>query len=308
MVRFGLGQLLSLFLGGLFSLQAWAGSVYVGSIKGISVPDSDVNAVEELVRSSIAGDLKHKIVDAAGTADYSVSGKLVKLGEAYSLTLVKTKGSDEVFRATLKSSMMSDMDVVVRRLVRAIDDEVSVEKSATVKDVTYDEENNQRRRKEVLSQGVFAIGPASTSNLNVSGQTTLWHFGYNYEIDYDWDMHVGLDWLTTHRRSENDAYYAGLNFGVNHYFSQGTFSPFIEGNLGYGMAVASTGCETNSLLCSSKDKASGWLGGLGIGIRFFRTSKTNFAFILRGSYLGNETEVTGRSPSVGSLMVVGYFH
>jgi hypothetical protein len=285
-----------------------AGSVYVGSIKGISVPETDVSTVEELVRTAVAGDLHHKIIDSSNEADYSVSGKLVKLGEAYSLTLVKTKGSDEVFRATLKSSMMSDMDVVVGRLVRAIDEEVSVEKNVTVKDVTYDEENNQRRRKEVISQGIFSVGPASTSNMNVSGQATLWNLGYNYEVDFDWDMHVDFDWLTTHRRSENDAYYAALNFGLNYYLTRGNFAPFIDAHLGYGGAIASTGCASNSLLCSSKDKASGWLGGLGVGFRFFRTSKTNFAVIVRGSYLGNETEVTKKSPSVGSLMIVGYFH
>lgn len=289
-------------------VKCWAESVYVESVKGISVSEADVNAVEELIKSSVAGDLKHKLVESISDSDYRVQGKLVKLGEAYSLTLIKIVGSEERYRSTLKSSMMSEMDVVIKRLVRSIDSETSVEKNGTVKDVTFEEESSLRRRKEVLSQAVFAIGPATTSHLNVKGQTMLWNLGYNYEIDYDWDMHVDFDWLTTHRQVENDAYFAALNFGVNHYFSSSNMSPFIEAHIGYGMAVASTGCSSNSLICSSKDRTSGWLGGLGLGIRFFRTSKTNFAFVLRSSFMGSETEVTKRSPSVGSIMIVGYFN
>lgn len=285
-----------------------AANVYVGSIKGISVNEADVKTVEELVKTSVAGDLKHKLVESSSEADYSLSGKLVKLGEAYSLTLVKTKGSEEIYRSTMKSAMMSDMDVVVSRIVRSVDEEVSVEKNASVKDVTYEEENNQRRRKEVLSQGEFAVGPATTSNLNVSGQTTLWTFGYNYELEYDWDMNVGLDWLTTHRPSEDDAYFMALNFGVKYYLTRSNVSPFIEGHLGYGVAIASSGCSSGSLLCSSRDRASGWLGGAGIGVRFFRTSKSNFAFVLRGSQLTEKTDVSHKAPAVASIMIVGYFH
>jgi hypothetical protein len=206
--------------------------------------------------------------------------------------------------------MMSDMDVVVGRLVRSIDAEVSGAESESVKDVTIDEQQNQRRRKEVLSQFTFAVGPASTSHLNVSGATTLWNLGYNYELENDWDMHVDFDWLTTHRTAENDAYFAGLNFGVYRYLTMSKNSPFIEGHLGYGMATASEpgGCSSTTLICSSNDKASGWLGGVGLGFRFFRTSKTNFAVIARGSFLSNETSATHKYPSVGSIMIMGFFN
>ncbi len=288
--------------------MAYSKSVFVGNIRAVSVSDSDVNAVRELIISSLAGELKIQIAETEKDSDYSIKGNLVKLGDAYSLTLIKTKESQEIFRSTMKSALMSDMDVVINRLLRSIDEETSVEKNSTVKDVTYDEEKNQRRRKDVLSQWVIGIGPTTTSNLNIDGKSTLWHMGYNYEVDFDWDMHLGLDWLTTHEKNENDAYFTSLNFGLNYYLSRSNFSPYIDFHLGYGASTASTGCNTNALLCTSKDKASGWLGGAGIGFRLFRTSKSNFAIILRGSYLGTETEVSQKKPGVLSLMITGFIH
>lgn len=292
-----------------FSISATAKSkVYVGAIKPISVSEEDAATIEELIKTSVIEDLKNSLATNASDSDYAISGRLVKLGEAYSLTLIKEKDSHEVFRTSLKASLMSDMDVVVKRLVRAIDNEESADKNAKVKDVTLDEEKNQRRRKEVLSQMTFAVGPASTRDMNVDGQSILWNLGYNYEVDYDWDMHLDLDWFTTNKRSEADAYYLALNFGLNYYFTEGNTSPFIEAHLGYGTATASTGCSNSALICSSKDRATGWIVGAGLGLRFFRTSNTNFGLVLRTSMLTNETDISGKRPVVGSLMLIGYFH
>lgn len=292
-----------------FSVSTMAKSkVYVGAIKPISVSEGDAATIEELIKTSVVEDLKNSLTANTSDSDYVISGRLVKLGEAYSLTLIKEKDSHEVFRTSLKASLMSDMDVVVRRLVRAVDNEEAADKNAKVKDVTLDEETNQRRRKEVLSQMTFAVGPASTRDMNVDGQSILWNLGYNYEVDFDWDMHLDLDWLTTNKRSESDAHYLALNFGINHYFTESNTSPFIEAHLGYGSAAASTGCPRSSLICSSKDRATGWILGAGLGVRFFRTSNTNFGVVLRSSMLTNETEISGKRPVVGSLILIGYFH
>lgn len=304
-----LGMLAVMVLCWAFSLGVEAKSkVFVGSIKPISVAEGDAATIEELIKTSVIEDLKNRLVSNSSESDYAISGRLVKLGEAYSLTLIKEKNSNEVFRTSLKASLISDMDVVVRRLVRAIDNEESADKNAKVKDVTLDEEKNQRRRKDVLSQMTFAVGPATTRDMNVDGQAILWNLGYNYEIDFDWDMHLDIDWLTTNKRSESDAYYLALNFGINHYFTESNTSPFIEGHLGYGTAMASTGCSSSTLICSSKDRATGWIVGLGLGLRFFRTSNTNFGLVFRTSVLTDETEISKKRPMVGSLMLIGYFH
>lgn len=299
---------LGLLLGSLFSSSLFAANVYVGAVQGISVGDADVATVGELVRTSLASDLNHQLVNTAGEADYTITGRLVKLGEAYSLTLIKSRNSKEVFRATLKASMMSDMDVVVVRLVRSVDGEVSAEKSMTVKDVTLHEERDERRRRQVLSQVSFGLGPASTSNLNVDGGTILWNLGYNYELDFNWDMHVDIDWLSTTERSESDAYFGALNFGMNYYLSEQNYAPYVEGHIGYGGAIASQGCNTNALLCSSHDRATGWLLGAGLGFRFFRASETNFAIVARGSYMMTPTSLSHENVAVGALMLVGFFH
>jgi len=282
--------------------------VFVGNIKPISVPEEDAITVTELVKTSVVEDAQGSLVNTPEDSDYVITGRLVKLGEAYSLTLIKERSTKEVFRTSLKAALMSDMDIVIKRLVRAIDQEVSADKNAGVKDVTLNEEKNQRRRKEVLSQFAFAVGPAATKNMNIDGSSILWNVGYNYEVDFDWDMHVDVDWLTTNRHSEDDAYYFALNFGVSHFFTDGNMSPFVEGHLGYGAAMASTGCSGSSLICSSKDKASGWIVGLGLGMKFFRTATSNFGIVLRGSHMTDETELSHMRPIVGSLMLVGYFH
>lgn len=303
-------RLLTLWLFSIaFSLASEAKSkVFVGTIKPISVAEDDAATIAELIKTSVIEDLKNSLANSSSESDYSISGRLVKLGDAYSLTLIKETNSQEVFRTSLKASQMSDMDVVVRRLVRAIDNEESADKNAKVKDVTLDEEKNQRRRKDVLSQMTFAVGPATTRDMNVEGQAILWNLGYNYEIDFDWDMHLDLDWITTNKRSESDASYLALNFGINHYFTESNTSPFIEGHLGYGTAMASTGCSSSALICSSKDRATGWIVGLGLGLRFFRTSNTNFGLVLRTSMLTDETEISKNRPMVSSLMLIGYFH
>lgn len=311
---------LSLLMGGAMSRMllvlgilvvtqgARAAAVFVNRVQGVAVQSADVDAVEELVRNNVREQLGHELVQSPSSADYVLQGKLVKIGEAYSLTLIKMKDAREVFRASLKSSMMSDMDVVVIRLVRAVDAEVSADADGGVKDVTYHEQHDRRRRKEVLSQLTFALGPSTTSNLGVEGSSILWNVGYNYELDFNWDMHLDADWLTTNRSSEDDAYFAALNFGVNFYFSERSHSPYVEGHVGYGGAMVSHGCEPSLTGCFSKDRASGWVIGAGFGYRFFRTSESNFAIVLRGAYQTAETSQTYEHPAVGSLMIMGFFH
>lgn len=303
-----LRQLLVFFGIILCSTIGWAKKVYVGNLQGISVASGDLATIDELVRTSVASDVHHTLVETSTEADYSIGGRIVKLGEAYSITLIKNQGGREVFRATLKASVMSDMDVVVVRLVRSIDNEVPAEENITVKDVTVFEQQDQRRHRKVLNQVSFGLGPGFTQNLNVEGGSVLWNLGYNYELDFDWDMHLDLDWLSTQSRAENDAYYAAVNFGMNYYPSTQNYSPVLEGHVGYGGAVASVGCPPNVLLCSSNDRASGWLAGAGVGFRFFRTSETNFAVVARGSYMFGKTNFTNANPVVGSIMIIGYFH
>jgi hypothetical protein len=287
---------------------AGAVTVFVEKVQGVAVPAEDLEVVEELIRSSVKSELKHGLAHSAGVADYAIGGKLMRLGQAYSLTLVKIKGQEEVGRVTMKASMMADMDVVVVRLVRSLDAEMSPAQSATVKDVTAHEERDERRRKQVLSQLSFALGPAWTSNLGIESSTILWNVGYNYELDFNWDMHVDGDWLSTTGASDDDAYFTAINFGVNYYFNPDQYAPFVEGHIGYGVATASLGCEATLLGCFSKDRASGWLAGAGLGFRFFRTSESNFAVVLRGSYMGAETSISHRHPAVASIMLMGFFH
>ncbi len=301
-------QILFLLFLILTPLLCQASKIYVEEVRGISVAEADAATVTELIKTSFVEELGHSIVNSVDDADFSVSGRLMKLGESYTLTLIKAKGSSEVFRSSLKATQLSDMDVVVKRLVRAISEENTADENASVKDVTQDEQQNSRRRKEVLSQFTFAVGPAATTNMNVKGSTILWNIGYNFELDYKWDMHLDVDWLSTMKHSENDAYFYGLNFGANYYLTTKNMSPFIEGHFGYGTASASTGCSGSSLICSSKDSASGWMIGTGIGFRFFRTSQSNFSFVIRGSMLTEKTKISEERPVVGSFMVVGYFH
>lgn len=290
------------------SINVFASQVFVEEVRGISVPESDALVIKELIKSSLVEEMGHTVVDSMDKSDFSISGRLMKLGDSITLTLIKSNGTSEVFRTSLKAKQMSDMDVVVKRLVRAISEENSAEDNAGVKDVTQEEEQNSRRRKEVLSQFTFALGPATTDHMKVEGNAILWNIGYNFELDYKWDMHLDVDWLSTLKHSENDAYYYGVNFGINYYFTTKNMSPFMDAHFGYGTASASTGCSSSSLICSSKDRATGWMIGTGIGFRFFRTSKSNFSFMLRGSMLTEKTNLSEERPLVGSLMIVGYFH
>lgn len=292
----------------LLSVHVFAKNIFIETVNGISVENSDALTVTELIKTSFVEDLGGSLVNNSDEADFIVAGRLVKLGDAYSLTLIKSKNGSEVFRSSLKSSQMSDMDVVVRRLTRALYEEEAASENSTVKDVTLDEVTNGRRRKEVISQFSFGVGPGKTSNMNISGGTILWNVGYNYEVDYNWDMHLDVDWLSTLKGSEDDAYFYALNFGVNYYLTSKNASPFIDAHFGYGAASSSTGCSGSSLICSSKDKADGWIFGGGIGYRFFRTSESNFSFVFRGSVLSEETQVSQKRPMIGSLMIVGYFH
>ena len=279
------GLLLSCVL--LFSLSAFSDTYFVQETATGALSKEDASTTTELIRSTINETGSHQTVGNAASAQYVLEPKLLKLGNSYIMPLQKQKAGKVVFSSQLKAKSIDELDGIVARLVRAVIDEVPVKADVRVNDVTETEAVSGTRRKEAQKHWYFGFGPYGSNNLGDNGVL------YDLDIAYAWDVNsfsIKIFWDGAFPGSNSGSNaFSDLGLGLNYFMKDTDMTPILEGDLGYGGA----------------NSTSGFVGGVGFGWEFFRTSSINFEILLRYAVLFNQTPIG--TPSVYGLRIGLYF-
>lgn len=286
------------------SLNSWADSFYVEDVKGSDISVQDKNSIRELIRLSVSQSGTHKVVSQLGSATWILSSQLLKLGDAYILNLEKKSADGKnVFSEKMKSSMMSNMDVTVQRLVTAVISEKSFSQTADVTNITDEEKKQNINRIEATRQWVIGLGPSWSSNLNSAGKG-----GFTLLIGYEWgldpDYSVTLSYLAHSGRGDDDSRFGDFSVAGTYYFSRTKISPFVTAGIGYGSGDVNDGCSYFCTTSTTKDP-SGWSTNVAAGAKFFRTSSVNISAFVRYTQLFDSA--TLGSPSLTSAMVAVHY-
>jgi hypothetical protein len=121
---------------------------------------------------------------------------------------------------------------------------------------------------------------------------------FNFSIAYTWEITASHASVKLLYDGISNFGFAGL--GGMYFFSDTDFSPVAEASLGYGAASAS-----NTNLSYTPSSVSGFVGSLGGGVQFFRTSTINLEISAHYNLLLNKNELG--NPSFTSLRLGLYF-
>lgn len=270
------------------SAVAFAESYMVQEATSMGVSKDDAAAATELIRSAVA-ESKNQLVTQG--AKYTLKPKIMKLGNAYMMTLEKYEGGTLKYSSQMKSATIEEMDKVSRRLVRAVMDEVSAGNDARIQDVTETEAVANNKRKEALRRWYLGMGPSFASNVNNSNTIFGW------SIAYAWEMPSAALKLYLDGVGANFVHYG---IGGHYYFSDRDGSPLVGAQLGYGNSL-----KTASGIGFSDEPVSGFSLGANVGYQFFRTSTVGLEISLYGAMLMAKNSLG--NPTVYGLRVGLYF-
>lgn len=282
----------------LFMIQAFAESVFVRPPQADPEIGTYSATVFELVKAEVSTAPGFTLESNAKNATVHLATKLLKLGNSFILSIDKIREERVVFTAKMKAATLDDLDTVSARVVQAVLKESKTEGTAQVDDVTEDEVTRGTRRIQTVRQWRVSFGPAWGSNLNTTKSGILGSLGYAWGLDAQWEVLSNLSLSGFSKDGESGAYYMDGMLGVSYFFTKGKHAPYVTGGFGYASAGAS---RANASI--TDDKANGWAGRIGAGVKLFRTTNLSFGFELNHSILFSNT-VSGHNPGLTSLLVV----
>jgi hypothetical protein len=274
------------------AFSAAADSIYVQPSDGEGVEAYMRTTVDHLVKSFVTRE-SHSVASSADSADLVLSPKVMKLGNAYFLTIDKKKGGKVLFSSSMKAANAEELDTVAKRVVRSVLNEQKIEDSATVADVTAEEETKNTRRYQATRQWRFLFGPVTAHDLKSEGGYSFFDIGYAWGLDPHYD--VTLDFKTSGLKE--GAYYTGFLLGLTYYSQLGKHSPYYKA--GVGRVTAAAADDTAFFI--SDDSFSGWGGEVGVGYKFFRTSTVNIVVELTHGIAFGKTAESDSSPGLTTI-------
>ncbi len=259
---------------------AWADSIFVKPVQSRGLSADEEGTVNDLLKMAVGRESKHSLSQESAGAEATLSGQIVKLGNAYLFTLRKERSGRNTVQRELKVASFEEMDVVTSRLVRSVLSEDS--NVAQVDEVTEQETKANTLRLKSVRQFQFGFGPAWMSGLRAVKPASAFSLGYSWSLEQDYELLTMFEYLS----NPESATFSSLSLGMGYYFMRSRHSPFVMADFGYGWAAVPTGCEG---LCLAerwnRDRASGWGLGASLGYKFFRTSTVNVSLVGRYEYL-----------------------
>jgi hypothetical protein len=224
--------------------------------------------------------LGHEVSEAGKGTDGTIRVKALKLGESYSVTATLSKDNKVVGSQKLKSNA-DELDQVVPRLLRSLLQAGDVKEDAKVGEVTHDESEFRKTRKEAKPEWIMGAGTAGVANVNAS--RPYYHFTGGGSVDwtkfrlaalFDFSWHAG-------ERSGN---WIDTMISANFFLSDNQSAPYIGPNLGIGWVTRSLAPGEGDILSYLADYQSVFVMGVNLGWEFFRNFESSFALELNANY------------------------
>ena len=260
---------------GMWSVTSQATSYFVADVKS---QDGSVNdSLKSLITSAVSN-AGGQVATSPATADFVLKSEVVKLGQAYVLTVTRMKNDAPLNSSRQKAAAVEELDDAADRAVRAAMLSTQPKKDLRVGEVKQREEDQLRRRIKSLNLVYFGIGPATFNNMGTQPLSYDLALGYNWEVTPNSAIRILADGVMS---NDWKSYFADLELGLNYMFTDEASSPYVGGLLGFGFSGSNA---------SSATTIGGFSGTIGLGWLFFRTSSTQLdLFASYSTIFGNNT-------------------
>lgn len=259
----------------LGTASARAQDVFVDRATGSGVSDSDLDTATTLVMSSVE-EVGATSVDQENGADTVLRPTLLRLGEAYILSLTKLRDGKVTGSGQLKAARMDELDKVSDRLTRSVLLGESPKGNPRVGEITYHEALEGTQRRATRSINYVSFGGSTFGNLNSEG------IGYSFGVGHGWDINTVLVKIIATGDFNQDAWMLAAGLGANYFFMPTDIAPYVTADLGAAFAKLDGG----GLL--SGETVGGFSAGAGGGIHFLRTAAVNLDLGFRAGFVFKE--------------------
>jgi len=227
-------------------------------------------AVHDLIEASVGEMNEYRVSTDPKEAKISLKIKVVKLGSALMVSVEKIENSQVKFATQLKAAQPEELDIVCRRIAKAVMTEKAPSSEDNVHEVTKAETASGTNRKDVVGRWIFGFGPTGIFNLNNSGTAE-----FGGIIGYGWELAEPSVMLKLFY--DGTAGFGSLGIGADYFFSQSSTSLFGGIDMGYGSAQV----QGNPAPTITTTSVNGFSGGADFGFAFFRASRVNMELALR---------------------------
>lgn len=278
---------------GAWSVSAFAAQVYVEPATGTGVTDSDLAAATSLIQSSVPEVSSHTVVNQPSGADIVLRPKLLRLGNAYILSLAKVEGGQQVSSSQLKAKEIDELDKVAERLTRSVLVGEKAAENPRVGEITNQEASDGTQRRPVRKQVYLGFGGSNFGNLNATG------WGYSFGAAYTWDTNRVRIKLLGEGDVNGAAFFTSGGIGASYFLTTTDVAPYVGGDFGAGAAkIDGGGVFSGSVV-------GGFVIGLAAGAELLRTSSINLDLGFRAGFLLHANQYG--TPEVLSLRLGLYF-
>jgi hypothetical protein len=264
----------------LVSSAAQAAQVYVAPATGSGVSPSDLETTTELIQTAVPDVSSNTITNDQDKADLILQPRVVRLGEAYILSLSKIQNGETVYSSELKAAHIEELDKVSERLTRSVLAGERAKSNPRVGEITDEEAKQGTQRRPVRTENYIGFGGTTLGNLNTNGT------GYSIGLAHGWDVNSAVLKIMGEGDFNGSAFFASAGIGADYFLSMSDVAPYLSADFGGGVAKVDAGSEF------SGQTIGGFVVGGGAGVRLLRTSAVNLDigfhadFLLRNNNYG----------------------
>jgi len=244
-------------------------------LKPVGVANETAEAVAGLLANELSG-LGHKVLNTdamdgavgevlqcyeancAAEAGFKaqvervIFGSVSKFGEKYmvQISVVNVSTREVVWSGSLAAKSAEDLDTVVKRIAKAINEGKKVETGAEVGAITEQEITQEAKRKEAF----YATGASFVYGFPVQGYANAssimgfnwvnWYETPNFAVEFNGGYLWSLNAMTTGQITDEPSIIDyGADISFFYLFSKGDFSPYVGGGLGPRFIMMEAGSQ-----------------------------------------------------------------
>lgn len=261
----------------VFSTATYGATYYISEVTTSDANPDLARSIKTLVTSAVST-AGGQVAELPTEADYTLRTELVRLGQAYVLTVTRVSKNGQAYSSHQKANTVEELDDAADRAVRAAMLSTPAKKDMRVGEVKKSDEDTLRNRVLSKSFTYLGFGPAAFQNMGVSQLAYDIALGHYWEVAPQAAIKLMLDGVFSGSFS---TYIFFAQLGLNYYLTDESTAPYVGAGVGFGFSWSGA---------SSATTIGGFSGDLGVGCQFFRTSSTQLD--LFGGYttiFGNNT-------------------
>lgn len=214
--------------------RALAESVFVKDTVAVGLEKSAEKSESEIVTTLVSNAVTESGIYpralAWKDAQILLQPKLMKLGQAYILTLSREKNGIIDFSSSLRAETFDEMDKIALRLTQAVLQGINVNETVRIDNVTANEAIAGTEKKASRQSQIFTMGPVFFNGFPSDGVGT--HLG----IAKFWDADFGaIRFNILDFNSRGSVQWIKTGIGANYVFNRNNFSPYLGGEFNVGI-------------------------------------------------------------------------